>query len=117
MPRRHAHARAHEEIRSAAAEGRLERAEDALRDVEWGIGIDRVLDEHSELVTAHARDGVAAAQHFLEPSRDGHDHCVALDVAERIVDRLEIVEVDEKHRQRQGKATLARHRVLQTVDE
>ena len=57
------------------------------------------LDEHDELVAAEAADRVGLAQHVGDPRRDVAQQLVADRVAERVVDALEAVEVDE-HRRR-----------------
>ena len=67
-------------------DGRLARVGDVLE-----------LEQHGELVAAHARDGVARAQRGVEPQRDGLQQPVAGLVAERVVDDLEAVEVEEQH--------------------
>ena len=59
------------------------------------------LDEHDELVAAEAADRVAVAQHAADPPGHRAQQLVAHGVAERVVDPLEAVEVDE-HRRRLG---------------
>ena len=70
--------------RSASADDRLDARE--------------VVAEHHELVAAEARDDVAGPDRVPEPLRDGHDELVAERVPEAVVDELEVVEVDEQHR-------------------
>ena len=55
------------------------------------------LHEHGELVAAEARDHVLLAHGAHEPGRDAAQQLVADRVAERVVDALEVVEVDEHH--------------------
>ena len=57
-----------------------------------------LLQQHHELVAAQARDGVLGAHRGAQALGDRAQHRVAGEVAERIVDRLEAVEVDEEHR-------------------
>jgi hypothetical protein len=54
--------------------------------------------EHGELVAPEAGDGVAAPRQAHQPSRHLDEDVVAGLVPERVVDRLEVVEVDEDHR-------------------
>ena len=51
--------------------------------------------QHDELVAAEARDHVAGPDDGLEPRRDLLEQLVADRMAERVVDRLEPVEVDQ----------------------
>ena len=53
--------------------------------------------QHAELVAAEAGDGVALAERLLEAVRDLLQQAVARVVAERVVDLLEVVEVDQHH--------------------
>jgi hypothetical protein len=50
-----------------------------------------------ELVAAQPRDGVARAQHAGDPRADELEQLVAAVVAERVVDLLELVEVEQHH--------------------
>jgi hypothetical protein len=56
----------------------------------------RVGLQHHELVSAEPRDHVTWADDRLEPRRDLLEQFVANRVAERVVDRLEPVEVDAR---------------------
>ena len=55
-----------------------------------------VLEQHRELVAPEARNDVALTNAVLEPLHDGAEQLVAELVAERIVHRLEPVEVEEQ---------------------
>ncbi len=57
-----------------------------------------VRQDDRELVAAEARDGVGAPQTAAEDVGDGRDELVAGAVAERVVDVLEVVEVEREHR-------------------
>ena len=57
----------------------------------------RALDEDDELVTAEPGDRVAFAQGGEQAGRDRLQELVARFVAERVVDLLEAVEVEEQH--------------------
>ena len=77
---------------------RLERHDDLARDV---IGVLRrgdVLHHDGELVAAQARHGRPLADRFLQSGGGNPQDAVAGCVAERIVDVLEVVEVQEQHR-------------------
>ena len=63
------------------------------------LGVVVVLDHHRELVAAEARDHVLGAQARAQARSDRHQQLVAGGVAEAVVDRLEVVEVDEQHRE------------------
>ena len=57
-----------------------------------------VVAEHDELVTAEAGDDVARPQRAAQALGDGRDQLVADRVPEAVVHDLEVVEVDEEHR-------------------
>ncbi len=76
---------------------------DALGDVQH-LRVVGVAQQHRELVAAEARDRVLRA-HAAPQAPGGRDeHAVADVVAERVVDDLEVVEVDQQH----GETLLAR---------
>ena len=78
---------------------------------------DRVVEQHDEFVAAKTGDGVglAHAQHQLRG--DDAQQFVADAVAERVVDALEFVEVDEHHRQPRTMALGAPDRMAEAVEE
>ena len=55
----------------------------------------RVLEQHRELVAAQARGEIVLAQRRAQALGDGHEQRVARRVPERVVDGLEVVEVEE----------------------
>ena len=57
-----------------------------------------VVQEHGELVAAQARREVARLQRAAQAPGDGLQQLVADRMAERVVDRLEVVEVEEEDR-------------------
>ena len=57
-----------------------------------------LLVEQRELVAADARRGVAGPHELGEPVGDGDEDRVALAAAEGVVDRLEVIDVDQHHR-------------------
>ena len=62
------------------------------------MGPESAVEQHDELVSAHATDGVGVAQRTGQPGRDCHQQSVAGLVTERVVDVLEVVEVDVQGR-------------------
>ena len=91
--------------------------EDLLRDERRVVRGGDVGDEDRELVAAHARDGVLLAEHRLQTRRDHPQQLVAEGVAERVVDELERIEVEEHHRHRRAGAARVRERHRQSVAE
>ena len=73
--------------------------EDLARDRGDLLRLTHFLEQHHELVAAQAGDDVALAQATGEARRDFLQQLVARLVAERVVDQLEAVEVDEQHRE------------------
>ena len=74
--------------------------------------------DHRELVAAEPRHQVVAAQRVREPQRDVADQLVADRMAERVVDVLEVVEIDIEHRGRRGaRAHLLDHRFEPLAEE
>ncbi len=57
-----------------------------------------VLLEHDELVAAEAGDEILGPQHLAQTIGDGAQQLVAAGVTERVVDLLELIEVDEEQR-------------------
>ena len=74
-------------------------------------------EQHGELVAAEPGDGVAARGGRSQPPAELHEQAVAVVVAERVVDLLELVEVHDE----QGHALVAAaglgERLLQPVVE
>ena len=94
-----------------------ERLEDPLGGVGRLLAVLDVLEQHRELVAAEARGGVGAADALVEPARDLDQHLVAGRVAEAVVDRLEVVEVEEDHGEPALLAPAARDRVAYALGE
>ena len=76
--------------------GLRERLDHALGEGRHSIAVGRVADHHGELVSAEPAAHLVVARQLLEPLRDLRQQLVADLVAERIVDRLEAVEVDHQ---------------------
>ena len=81
-------------------ERRLERPLDLPDDGRRAGEVGRRRRQDAELVAAQPRDGVAVAQAVDEPLGDELEQLVAVLVAERVVDLLELVEVQHQERQR-----------------
>ena len=110
----------------AAAEGDLpvpsvhrlgEQIEDALRRVRGRLAVADVVEQHGELVAAEASGHVRAARAGVESARELDEHLVAGRVAQRVIDRLEVVEVDEDHRRGALVAPSARDRLTNLLRE
>ena len=78
-----------------ATDGQLrDRRAGALGAVLGGLRVGTRQDDH-ELLAAHPADDVVGAHDRAQPLRAGPEHPVALGVAERVVDDLEVVEVEQ----------------------
>ena len=78
------------------------------------------LDQQHELVTAEARDDVAAAaaaQGVAQPAGDLDQHAVAGGMADVVVQPLEVVEVEIAHDQQMPVGIARLHRLLQQLAE
>ena len=74
--------------------GLAQRVDDALRQRSGLGGVrDRGLHDH-EFIAAHPRDGVGLANEAAQPLGDDPEQLVAAGMAERIVDGLELIEVE-----------------------
>ena len=76
-----------------------------------------VLLEHHELVAAEARHEILRPQHLAQPVGDRAQQLVAAGMAERVVDLLELVEVDEQQRRQLFGALLGRQKTSDLVAE
>ena len=91
-------ARAHEHLAVRKHHGLLERIAQAHGDPR-GLGqAQALLAQHHELIAAEARERVLGAQQLRQPPRHLDEHAIAAVVAEAVVDRLEVVDVDEEDR-------------------
>ena len=99
--------------RSASSTGADERVQQPLGDLLAVVVVD-VLEQHRELVAAEPRGEVAGAHRGGDPVGDRHQHRVAGRVAVLVVDRLEVVEVEEQHRRL---AALAPQRLAEAAQE
>ena len=74
----------------------MQRVAQACRDDLGVLAVVHGRQQHSELVPAEAGERVPVAHHVAEPQRDLAQQLVAVRMAERVVDLLEAVEVDEE---------------------
>ena len=92
------------------------RREDAPRDGQPGVDVG-VRQQDRELVASDAEGAVAPPENRGGDPPDGLEQSVAPDVALRVVDSLEVVDVDEQQRQRRphplGEVELARELILE----
>ena len=93
----------------------LESFEHALCD-QLGLGLGcQLLADHDELVAAETAQRIRAAQHTVESCGDPLQELVAGLVSKGVVDRLEVVDVDEQHRDLPARARAAREHLFQAV--
>ncbi len=109
-----ADARRDEHLASVDVERRLQRGGDPLGRVECGRGGVCPLDEDRELVAAHPRDRVRRRERCAQTHAHRPEQGVPGDVAEAVVDRLEVVEVEEEN---SGVARTHDERVLDAIRE
>ena len=81
-------------IQPQGSADRLEQLSHDLRDLRL---VRDVLEQNRELVAAQTGSGVALAQRGAQTRRDGLQHSVPGVVAERVVDVLEVVEIQEQN--------------------
>ena len=79
-------------------------------------GVD-IVEHHCELVTAETGDDVGGTHRSGDRSGRSADQCVAVAVAELIVDQLQIVHVGEDHRDGFGAAPAERHEAFSSGHE
>ena len=96
---------------------RAELAEQVLRDDARVARVAHLLQHDDELVAAESRDGVAGAQRARQPRRHLLQDLVADVVAERVVDVLESIEVEEHQRHAGAMPAREHERLAQPVGE
>ena len=114
---RDAEAAAQRDLLVAGDQRHGERLEDPLGGVGRLLAVLDVLEQHRELVAAEARGGVGAADALVETARHLDQHLVAGGVPEAVVDRLEVVEVEEDHGEPAPLAPAAGDRVAHALGE
>ena len=109
---------ADDDVLAADGVGRADRRDDALRQPHHLVAVAADRGNHREFVAAETRHQVAAAQRVRQPQRHVADQLVADMVAERVVDVLEMIEIDIEHRGRRGAvAHLLDHRFQPLAEE
>ena len=81
------------------------------------LGMAQLGEDDRELVAAEAGHGVVVAHALAQPARHLQQQLVAGGVAERVVDGLEVIDVDEHHRHGAAVALGAREAVAQPIGE
>ena len=84
---------------AAQLQGLAEHRQQVAGDAFDVIALGDLLQNDDEFVAAEPRHDVARAQGAAQPAGDFHQQHVAGVVAQRIVDHLEPVEIDEQHRE------------------
>ena len=103
--------------RTGELERLVECPEQTLGD-QLGTGRKRELcGDDDELVAAEAPDRVGLAHDRVEPRGDRAQQIVAGGVAQRVVDRLEVVEIDEQRGDRRLLAAGADQHLLEAVED
>ena len=87
------------------------------RNRERAFGASDLGQEDGELVAAEAGDGVAGAQRRLQPRAELLEQQIATLVAERVVDLLEAVEIEQHHGDAAAFAAGCEKRLLHPVGE
>jgi hypothetical protein len=112
-----AEARRHRDAVRPDQRRRLQRLDHLLRDRGGVARLGELGEQDDELVAAVAADRVRLAHRRFEPPRRELQHLIADGVAERVVDLLEAVEVDEDHADPGRAAAGHRDRVLEPVEQ
>ena len=76
----------------------FERVQDPTGGRVGSDGLGHVSQQHRELVASETSDGIAGAYAGLQSDPDLDEEGIAAGVAEAVVDRLEVIKVNEKHR-------------------
>ena len=92
-----AHADAHDDLAIVHLQRRIEGAHDARAEGEYLIGIDGALLHEREFIAAQSRGEPAILRDRLEPPRDGDQHAIPVGMSHAVVERLEVVDVEEEH--------------------
>jgi hypothetical protein len=77
----------------------------------------RTLLEHDEFVAAEPRHEILGPQHLAQPAGNRTQQLVATGMAQRVVDLLELVEVDEQQRRELLRTLLNRQQAPDLVAE
>ena len=105
-----AEARTHQHLVAVDREGAHHVVQDLLRHAVGAAVALQVLEDDHELVAREAHEQVALPKRAADPAREVLQELVAHAVAERVVHVLEVVEIQEKHRDAVPVALGARQR-------
>ena len=108
---------ADEDLLALQVERSLERREDPRRNLRGVDAVAAVLEQDRELVSTEASGGVGLPERVLQALADLVEHPVTGGVTERVVDRLEVVQVHEQDGDREVVARLPLDHVLDAVLE
>ena len=111
------YARGHERLEPVEVERLVQGADHAFGDVFRLGDVGKVLTEHDELIAAEPGDGVADSDHRSNPLGSLPEKDVSRLVTETVVHHLEVVEVEEQHRERAAPPADEIDRVLGTVEK
>jgi hypothetical protein len=112
-----ADARPHRHIVGVDAERRGQSLGDALGDRLGRFGHRSRLDQHGELVATETGHRVARAGGGADAFGHGHQQAVAGRMPEAVIDRLEVIEVQEQHADRISAPVASVHGMRETVQE
>ena len=96
---------------------RQERIQDLLGDLGAALGAVDAGQQQKEVVPSEPSDGVAAAHRRHQPLADRAQNLIAAGEAERVVDQLEAVEIEDHHGQLPSISTCPLDRLVQPVIE
>ena len=94
-----------------------ERAHEPLRDAQRVRLVADALAQHGELVAAEAGDHVVRAQHGAQARADRPQQLVAGVVAERVVEHLQVVDVEEEQGEAAALGVGARDRLAEALHQ
>ena len=97
--------------------GRAERRDQSIGDHLQRCRVASRRSDDAEFIAANAGDKVVAAQRAGQPLRDGADELVADRMAERVIDVLEVVEVDVENGGRRATAAYLLDGLLEPLSE
>jgi hypothetical protein len=95
----------------------LERVQDPFRRRDRSLWDGGVLQQDSELVASKAGSRVGWSYACTDALRRSHEQLVTRGVAEAVVHRLEIIEIQEQDRDAPTFPSTSRQRVLDPIDE
>ncbi len=95
---RDADAGAYKVIAAADVHRQLQQLDDPVANRTGGVGIDDIAQNHRELITAQACDGVAFLRAGAQPLRNDRQKLVTGTVSDGVVDAFEMIEIDIQQR-------------------